>query len=98
MLEKEIKIPLYTVLTKQFPNALLAVAKRSQKGHSKYSEIDIDYQGFTRVNSEEYPEAIMRHLFEFGEVDESSLDHLAAVAWNALAVLELKLRNNENRV
>lgn len=79
-------------IVKQFPNALQAVAERCAIGHIKYADIDQDYQGFTRFPEEEYQNAIVRHLMELGEPDETELDHLKAVAWNALALLELKLR------
>lgn len=97
MLEKIKKIPLYTVLTKQFPLALKAIATRSEIGHQKYKEIDGDYQGFTKVDSSEYPEALMRHIFNEGEEHETELDHAIATAWNAVAILELKLRDAEKK-
>lgn len=37
----------------------------------------------------DYLPSLLRHLFEIGDHD----DHLAAVAWNAIAQLELRLRN-----
>lgn len=42
-----------------------------------------------------YQAALLRHLFQSNTAEkdpETDLDHLAHVAWNALAVLELKLR------
>ena len=43
-----------------------------------------------------YMAAMLRHLMQSkteGKDQETELDHLAHVAWNALAVLELKLRS-----
>lgn len=93
--KKADKAKLFTVLVKQFPLAFKAVAKRSQIGHEKYADIDQDWQGFTVTPYEEYQNAIVRHVMLDGEPDETELDHLAATAWNALALLELKLRNAE---
>lgn len=78
---------------KQFPKALEAVTERCAIGHIKYADIDQDYQGFTMFPEDEYQNAIMRHLMELGEPDETELDHLKALAWNVLALLEIKLRN-----
>lgn len=83
------KIPLYIVLVKQFKNALLEVAKRSEVGHKKYIENDADYMNFKTVSINEYDNALMRHLFEDGE--DTQLEHYTAVAWNSLARLELYL-------
>lgn len=83
------KIPLYTVLVKQFKNALLEVAKRSEIGHKKYIENDADYMNFKTVSIDEYDNALMRHLFEDGE--DTQLEHYTAVAWNSLARLQLYL-------
>lgn len=80
-------------IVKQFPNALQAVAERSAIGHIKYADIDQDYQGFTRFPEEEYQNAGMRHFMQVGEPEETELDHLKALAWNTLALLELKLRS-----
>lgn len=76
----------------QFPLAFKAVAERSEVGHKKYADIDQDYQGFTRTPFEEYQDALVRHLMQDGEPHETELDHLKAVAWNAVAMLEIKLR------
>lgn len=83
------------MLVLQFSKALKAVAQRSEVGHKKYADIDQDWQGFTRIPHESYQDAILRHLIQDGEPDETELDHLAAVTWNALALLEIKLRQHE---
>jgi len=90
------KIPLYTVLVKQFKNALLEVAKRSEVGHKKYIENDADYMNFKTVSIDEYDNALMRHLFEDGE--DTQLEHYTAVAWNSLARLELYLEQKNNQI
>lgn len=94
---KAAKVKLFTTLVKQFPLAFKAVAKRSMIGHEKYADIDQDWQGFTVTPVEEYQNAIVRHLMLDGEERETELDHLSAVAWNALALLELKLRDVETK-
>ena len=78
-----------------FPNAFEAVSKVGTFGAKKYSP-----HGHLTVKDGEarYKDAMMRHLLEhFKEPDsidsETGLSHLSAVAWNALAMLELNIRN-----
>lgn len=96
------KLPYYTVLCTQFPLALREVVGRSKFGHDKYEKED-DWNNWFRLGGERgiesYQNALMRHFFKDGEGSE--LEHDVAVAWNALAILEFKLRkdmyNNDNR-
>lgn len=87
------KLQFATVLKKQFPLAIKEVVKRSTLGHIKYIDTDKDFQNFTRIPDAEnsFEDALLRHLFLEGE--DTELEHYTAVAWNALALLELKLRN-----
>ena len=74
---------------KYFPNALMAVAKVSEYGANKYTEM-----GWYSVPSGygRYTEALGRHLLaDSNTLDVSGLDHDAQIAWNALARLEIKL-------
>lgn len=93
------KLPYFTVLFKQFPNALREVVKCSAAGHEKYKETDLDWQNFSRVDRAEtrYKDAMLRHMTEEGVVEDmlsyGEVTHEAAVVWNALADLEIKLRN-----
>lgn len=86
------KLPYYTVLASQFPNAINAVIKRSLEGHIKYEEFDEDWKNWERVENGyiTYSNAMLRHLFREG--DDTEIQHDIAVAWNALARLELKLK------
>lgn len=75
-----------------FRNALLAVADVTTFGAQKYRPHDwLNVpDGYTR-----YKAALVRHLLHEGPDDESGLDHLAHLAWNALAVLELHIRSRD---
>lgn len=88
------KVPLYTVLN-QFKKAFIEVAKRSKSGHEKYKEFDKDWKNFKRIPNakEEYSNALVRHLLREGE--DTELEHLAACAWNSLALLEIYLDENQ---
>lgn len=87
------KLPYSVVLTKQFPLAIKSIIARSEYGHKKYIDSDKDYMNFKRIpNAEErYFNAMGRHFFNDGEKDETEIDHLTALAWNTLALLQLKL-------
>ena len=96
------KLPYYTVLFKQFPNALKEVIKCSKAGNQKYKDTDIDWMNFSRVDNSEtrYKDAMLRHMNESGSVEDMEeygvMTHEAAVVWNALADLEVNLRKNLN--
>lgn len=76
-----------------FSRALEAVADVGTFGANKYTRL-----GWESVpNGEQrYTDALMRHLLKMQreELDpDSGLEHLAHLAWNCLAVLELKRRS-----
>ena len=80
-----------------FPNALLAVAELSTIGANKYS-----WKGWESVSDgvNRYADALGRHELRIaGDYDKRDPDtgvlEAAAVAWNALARLELILRQSE---
>lgn len=90
------KAPITRGLLGYFPRAILAVAAVSKRGAEKYS-----WRGWESVpdGTNRYLDALGRHLVYReieGEKDkDTGLDHLAQVAWNSLAALELYLRQNE---
>ena len=80
-----------------FPRAILSVAAVSTFGASKYA-----WKGWETVPEgfERYSDAMVRHLLAEGQGEatdnDSGLPHAAHAAWNALARLELMLREEEN--
>ena len=90
------KAPIFTYC-KVNKNAIEALALRALYGHEKYKETDKDWQNFTRVPNalEEYGNASFRHALNIGEEDEET--HLIAEAWNAVAKLEVYLREKGNK-
>lgn len=76
-------------LLRSFPNAIREVALQNDYGAKKYSELN-----WMNVEYVRYEDALGRHYIEALEdgcrLDpESKQHHLAAVAWNALCLLEL---------
>lgn len=86
------KAPVFT-FCKQMKNAVEALALRSLYGHKKYEKGN-DWENFSRVEDGEfeYSNAEFRHALGIGS-DENEEEHLVAGAWNAVARLELYLRN-----
>lgn len=85
------------LMASDFPYALWEIARVATYGAEKYTE-----HGWHSVPDgiERYSEAMMRHYFQHvagNSVDaESNLSHLAHMAWNALAVLQLTLEQNRD--
>jgi hypothetical protein len=90
------KISVWRGAVDYFPRALEQVADISTFGANKYA-----WKGWEKVSDgfTRYSDALLRHLIaeSRGELvdKDSELLHAAHAAWNALARLELKLRELE---
>jgi len=90
------KAPIFRGAVSYFPRAIAAVATVSAFGASKYA-----WKGWESVDDgfNRYSDAMVRHLGYEGQgkvLDpDSGLLHAAHTAWNALARLELFLRDSE---
>ena len=89
------KSPVYQGLLDYFPRACLAVANISAIGAQKYT-----WKGWETVENgfSRYSDALARHLVKegFEYLDEDTKrPHAEQVAWNAMARLELLLREQE---
>lgn len=87
-----------------FPRALQAVAAQSDYGREKY-QLEFADKNFLRVDGgvERYTDGLGRHLLgeakDEGGIDgDSGLPHAYAVAWNALARLEMMLIAEESEI
>ena len=99
------KSPVYRGAIAYFPRALMAVANVSAYGANKYS-----WMGWASVPDgiNRYKDALGRHIAKQEIEGPFDLEirndpkypgevlHAAQVAWNALAVLELLLKEQEN--
>ena len=90
------KVPLFRGGLGYFPRAIRAVAAVSAFGASKYA-----WKGWETVPDgfNRYTDAMARHLASEAEGEandaDSGLSHAAHAAWNALARLELVLKNDD---
>lgn len=90
------KSPVFRGLLDYFPRACLAVADISAQGAAKYS-----WRGWEKVEDgvNRYSDAMVRHIVNSsieGDYDPEGFLHRAQIAWNALASLELYLREKKN--
>ena len=90
------KAPIYRGAVSYFPRAIECVAAVSAFGASKYA-----WKGWEGVDDgiNRYSDALVRHLAYEGQGEvldpDSGLLHAGHTAWNALARLELILRDKE---
>lgn len=94
------KAPIYAGFVAYFPNAMEEVAKVSRMGAQKYNLTYAEKNWLQVENgAERYRDALIRHTVEEakGELNdpESQLAHAAHRAWNAMATLELLLRDQK---
>lgn len=91
------KEPVFRGLLDYFPRACKAVAQVSAAGAAKYA-----WKGWEEVPDgiNRYADALARHIVNEaieGQFDSEGFRHAAQQAWNALARLELILREEENK-
>jgi hypothetical protein len=90
------KAPIYRGFLSYFPRAIEAVSHVSHFGATKYA-----WRGWENVDDgiNRYTDAMVRHLITEGKGEtldpDSGLLHAAHTAWNALARLELILKEQE---
>jgi len=90
------KPSVYRGLIKYFPRALYSIAEVSTFGATKYAWngwANVE-EGFDRYKDGQFRHILMREMGEEEDPD-SGLLHLAHEAWNAVATLELYLREKE---
>lgn len=88
------KSPVYQGLLDYFPRACKAVADVSARGAAKYA-----WKGWETVpdGQNRYRNALGRHIVDEaiqGDYDPDGFLHAAQIAWNAMAALELKLKED----
>lgn len=88
------KAPVYRGAIAYFPNAISGVSQVSAFGATKYA-----WNGFLHVPDgfNRYSDGMVRHIIEEGKGNfldpESRLPHDWHIAWNALARIELRLKD-----
>ena len=93
--------PLFSGVLMYFPDALLEVAKHSKRGNDKHNPGQPLH--WSKEKSKDHADCISRHLIDIGpnwdrlDPETQSL-HATALAWRALALLQIVMeRNEENK-
>ena len=79
-------VPIASGVLDYFPDALIAVARLSQKGNEQHNPGQPLH--WDRDKSTDEADALMRHFLDRGTLDKDGIPHSAKVAWRALALLQ----------
>lgn len=80
--------PIFSGVLRYFPDALAAVARLSKLGNDKHNPGEPLH--WSRDKSNDHGDCIVRHQIDFDMIDpETGEYHAVAVAWRALAQLQL---------
>lgn len=80
--------PIFSGALRYFPDALAAVARLSKAGNDKHNPGEPLH--WSRGKSNDHGDCLVRHQIEFDQIDpETGEYHAVAVAWRALAQLQL---------
>lgn len=86
-------IPITTGVLDYFPLAIAEVAKLSKAGNDKHNPGQPLH--WSRDKSADHADCIARHLIDRGKFAEDGTRHSAALAWRALAALQLEIEREQ---
>jgi hypothetical protein len=87
--------PIYSGVLMYFPKAIAAVARLSDKANEKHNPGEPLH--WSREKSSDHKDCIARHLMDAGTWDDEMDElHDVALAWRALANLELALEERRD--
>lgn len=87
------RMPITTGVIDYFPRALAAVAEISVIGNDKHNPGEPLH--WAKEKSTDHADCIARHLIDRGKRGKDGSRHSAALAWRALAFLEMELEAEE---
>lgn len=87
--------PIFSGVLRYFPDALAAVARMSKAGNDRHNPGEPLH--WAREKSTDHGDCIVRHQIEFDQIEPDSGEyHAVAVAWRALAQLQLLEEQRDN--
>lgn len=93
------KLPVGRMIVNQFPQALKGISLVSAFGDFKYDTGIGDSYIDIKNSKGRYKDACIRHFIEGDGIDDEMLvSHKFAMAWNALASLEIFIKENNINV
>ena len=87
--EERKQTPVYSGVINYFPDAICEVAKCSRIGNEQHNKGEPLH--WAREKSTDEPDALLRHLMQYAEIDDDGMLHATKVAWRALALLQRTL-------
>ena len=87
--EERKQTPVYSGVINYFPDAICEVAKCSRIGNEQHNKGEP--LPWAREKSTDEPDALLRHLMQYDEIDDDGMLHATKVAWRALALLQRTL-------
>jgi len=81
--------PVFSGVINYFPDAICEVAKCSRIGNEQHNKGEPLH--WAREKSTDEPDALLRHLMQYDEIDDDGMLHATKVAWRALALLQRTL-------
>lgn len=86
-------IPLVTGVLDYFPLAIAEVSRLSKAGNDKHNPGEPIH--WAREKSTDHADCIGRHLIDRGKFAADGMRHSAALAWRALALLQIELESEK---
>lgn len=82
--------PIFSGVMNYFPDAIWQVARCSKIGNDQHNDPSLPMH-WDRNKSTDEPDALLRHLMQYDEMDDDGLLHATKVAWRSLALLQRTL-------
>ncbi len=89
--DKRKTYPLDRGLFRYFPDALAAISNRSYQGAKQYGQNEMFWD---RTKSPDHGDSMLRHFMDALEHDK--VEDYSALAWRALAMLQIRLERDDN--
>ena len=87
--------PVDSGFLKYFPDAIMEVSRLSKSGNDKHNP-GLPLQ-WSKGKSNDHGDCLVRHQMEVGTIDtDTGFDHAVAVAWRAMAQLQILLEERED--
>lgn len=87
------KVPIASGVLDYFPDAIVAIARLSQKGNDQHNPGKPLH--WDRSKSGDEADTLMRHFMQRGTLDTDGIPHSVKVAWRALALLQKEIEGSQ---
>jgi len=81
--------PVFSGVIKYFPDSVCEIAKCSYIGNQQHN--NGEQLHWDRSKSTDEPDALLRHLMQYDELDDDGILHATKCAWRAMSLLQKTL-------